>query len=476
MMRCVRRLLRPFRCLCGTLFIGVWVSSASGGQTGRSPLPHLPLDQFPTSAREPVQQAYRRAEARPLDAEATGSLARVLQAWEQWDTAHQTYVRAQTLAPRAFEWRYLDAVVLQRLVRHQEAAERLRTALQLSPGYMPARVKLAEALFEAGALDESGGAYEALARVGETAPMGQFGLGRVAAAQGRHDAAIDHFRRAIELFPAWGAAHYALALSCRALGRQPEARQAMERHAQYGAQWPALADPVLARVSTVREDGRALLARGLKLAEAGDLQGAIEAHEAALARDPALAQVHVNLISLYGRTQQWAKGEAHYRALVAMGTDVGDGHYDYGVLLGSQGKWDEAAASYRRAIAINPHHARAHNNFGETLERRRDVAAALDEYRKAVASEPGFRLARFNVGRMLLATRKTDEAILEFEKLVEPRDAEAPRYLFGLAVALLRAGRKDDALHWAEDAHRLALEQKQPELAAAIARDLAQLK
>ena len=42
----------------------------------------------------------------------------------------------------------------------------------------------------------------------------------------------------------------------------------------------------------------------------GDLAGAIDAHEAALARNPSLAQAHANLISLYGRTGQWAKAEA----------------------------------------------------------------------------------------------------------------------------------------------------------------------
>jgi tetratricopeptide (TPR) repeat protein len=461
---------------CCVLLLGLSVASAGGAQTASGELPRLPLEQFPSSARDAVADAYRQAQARPLDAEATGALARVLHAWEQWDVAHETYVRAQALAPGAFQWRYLDAVVLQRLARHKEAAERLREALRLSPDYLPARVKLAEALFEAGAFEESRRECEALAGDRATEPMGQFGLGRVAASEGRHDAAIEHFRRAIELYPAWGGAHYALALSYRALGRQVEARQAMAQHAQYGTRWPVLADPVLATVSAVREDGLALIARGLKLADAGDLQGAIEAHEAALARDPALAQAHLNLISLYGRMEQWAKGEAHYRALVAMGTDVGDGHYDYGVLLGFQGKWDEAAAAYRRAIAINPHHARAHNNLGGALEQLRDLDGALGEYRQSVASEPGFRLARFNVARMLLAARKPDEAIVELEKLVEPRDAEAPRYVFALAVALLQTGRKGEAIKWATDAQDLAVEQKQPELAAAIARELATLK
>ena len=43
---------------------------------------------------------------------------------------------------------------------------------------------------------------------------------------------------------------------------------------------------------------------------------------------------------------------------------------------------------------------------------------------------------------MLIALARPDEAAIELEKIVEPRDAEAPRYLFALGVAHLRAGRK----------------------------------
>src|SRR5207302_1345009 len=131
---------------------------------------------------------------------------------------------------------------------------------------------------------------------------------------------------------------------------------------------------------------------------------------------------------------------------------------DYGVLLGMQEKWDLAADAYRRAIAVNPLHAQAHNNLGEILERRRRFDAAADSYQRAADSQPTFMLARINLGRMLVALGKNDEAIAELGKLTEPRDAEAPRYLFALATAHVGAGHKDDGIKWATEARRLALE------------------
>ena len=362
--------------------------------------------------------------------------------------------------------------MLQRLARHAEAASQLERALHLNADYLPARVKLAESLLDAGNIDESRRLFEALAREAASEPAAHLGLGRIAAAQGDHATAVSHLERAVQLFPEWGAAQYALALSYRALGRRDEAQRALERHARYGPRWPGLDDPVLAGVMALRDDAQTSLERGLKLAEAGDLNGAIAAHEQALARDPSIAQAHANLISLYGRVRNWAKAEEHYRAVVALGFNLADAHYDYGVLLGMQDQWEAAAAAYRQAVAIDPHHSRAWNNLGQALERQRQIEAAADAYRQSIASEPTFRLARFNLGRMLIALGRNQDAIEELEKLAEPRDSEAPRYLFALATAHVRAGHKDEGIKWATEARNLALEHGQRELAAAIDRDL----
>jgi tetratricopeptide (TPR) repeat protein len=475
-------MLLMYRGACKLLTAIALIAPAAAAQNAPPPLPRLSTAGYPPAARDDIGRVHRNAAAHPTDPEAVGALARVLQAWEQWDAAHGAYARAQALAPRTFEWQYLDGIVLQRLARHADAAARLRQALAAEvrttteAGYLPARVKLAEALLEAGELDESQRLFDALVREPAAEPAAQLGLGRIAAARGRHDEAIAHLQRAVDLFPEWGAAYYALALSLRAVGRRDEAQRALDRQAQYGPRWPALEDRLLAAVTGLRDDAQAKVRRGVKLAEAGNLDGAIAEHEAALAQEPSLAEAHANLISLYGRARNWAKAEEHYRAVVALGVNLGTAHYDYGVLLGLQEKWDLAAEAYRQAIAVNPHHAQAHNNLGQILEHQRQIGAAADAYRRAVDSQPTFRLARFNLGRMLIALGRTDEAIAELGELTEPRDAEAPRYLFALATAHVRAGHKDDGIKWATEARRLALEHGQAELAAAIARDLASLR
>ena len=460
------------------LLVILLIGSPAGvsAQSSLPALPRLALETYPPQAREDIAQAYKDAVARPSEVSATATLARVLHAWEQWESAHETYARCQSLAPTNLECQYLDALVLQRLARHADAAGRFRQALVAKPDYLPARVGLAETLLEADTYEESRRLFESLLTEPRAAPAAEFGLGRIEAAKNAHDRAVEHFQRAIELYPEFGPAHYALARSYRALGRAEDAQRELAKHSQYGARWPALDDPVRDTVAAVRDDASATLRRGIRLAETGQVAEAIAAHEAALAQDPSLAQAHANLIGLYGQTANWAKAEEHYRAVIALGGDLSEAHYDYGVLLGLQEKWDLAADAYRKALALNPAYVQANNNLGQILERQRQFEAAAAEYRLAVEGHPTFRLARFNLGRMLLALGRNDEAIAELQKLLQPQDSETPRYMFGLSAAYLRAGQRDQAVKWATEARRLALEYGQQELAAIIERDLAKIR
>jgi tetratricopeptide (TPR) repeat protein len=436
----------------------------------------LSLDAYPAEIRKDLAHPYAEARAHPRDADAAGSLGRTLQAWEQWQTAHEMYVRAIALAPGSFEWHYLDACVLERLGRPQDTVAQLREALRIRPDYLAARVRLADALFTAGEVEESRTAFAALAGQPEAEPLGLFGLGRILASQGKHEQAVQAIQRALALFPEWGAAQYSLALSLRALGRRAEAEQALQRQVEYGTRWPGVDDPVLSKISDLRTDSAVRFRRARKLADDGDVNAAIAEFEAALATDNSLALAHASLVKLYGRTGNWAKAEEHYRAAVALGSGLAELHYDYGVLLGLQQKWSEAQDAYRRALAVNPVYPEAHNNLGQILERSRQLDAALQEYRTAVSNRPTFRLARFNAGRMLIALGRFDEAIGELQTIIEPRDAEAPRYLFALSTAFVRAGRKDEGIRWAGEARQLALQYGDTALAAAIERDLATIR
>jgi tetratricopeptide (TPR) repeat protein len=446
------------------------ILGAGAGQAGAPP-----LDTYAPAARAVIEPAARDAAARPADAGAAARLAMALHAWEQWDHAHAAYARAIAIAPDTFDWIYLDGLVLMRMARPIEAAQRFARARALDPASLAARVKQADALLDAGDTATARDACAELAADPRTEPFGRFGLGRLAAEARRHDEALRELDRALALVPDFGPAHYARARSLRALGRLDEAAQALARHTELGPRWPAVEDPAAARVAALRNDAATLLARARTLAAEGDVAGAIAAHEAVLVRDPSLTQAHANLVSLHGRAGNWAQAETHYRAALAGGIRA-DVHYDFGVVLMAQSRWAEADAAFREALAVDPHDAAAANNLGQVFERTRRLPEAADAYRRALASRPGLAVARFNLGRMLLALERPAEAVEILEPLAAARGADTPVHLFGLATAYVRIGRRADAIRVGREAVSLARSLGQDRLVETMTRDLARLE
>jgi tetratricopeptide (TPR) repeat protein len=437
-------------------------------------LPALAIDSFPSVSREPISKALTDAGAHPTDAALVGRLGMVLHAWEQFDAATAAYARARALE-RRFDWFYLGGLVESRLAHHSRAAELLGEAVALAPESVPARLALADAQFESGALDESGGLYRALCAVPAAEPHARWGLGRVLAAQGRHEEARREFESAVTLYPEFGAAWYALGLELRRKGTLDEARDALARAQQYGAQWPAVEDPVLAAIRGLREDAAARGKRAAALERRGDVAGAIGEYEAALSADSQYAPAHVNLIALYGGRKDWAKAAAHYKAALELGANLAEAHHNWGICLVAQGQLEPAADAFRKAVAVNPHHAAAWNSLGGIALMRGHLDEAEEHLRRAVQEGPSDVRARFDFARVLIARQRFPEAIEEFQRLVVDDHPDRARFLFGLATAYVLSGDVTTGRRHATEALALARERGQTDLAAAIERDLAKL-
>lgn len=460
---------------CSGVVLLVTLAAGQPPQT-RERLPQLDAERFPPAARAAIGRAVDEARARPEDARAAGRLAIVLHAWEQWDAAAAVYAHTRRLAPETADWWYLNGLLEASRGQQAEAATLLARAVELAPAYLPARIALAEALLQSGSLDRAEPIFRGLAREAAAAPAAAYGLGRILSARGEQEAAIDQFTTATRLFPDFGAAHYALALAYRRLGRAEAAQEALDRHRTCMRIWPAVDDPVAAPIAAARDDATARLKRGTALAGEGETEKAIAEHEAALTLNPDLTLAHTNLIALYGRAQQWPQAEAHYRAALAQKSNLGEAHANYAQVLLTQRRSAEAIDACRQALAINPQDAITQNVLGLALELSGRGAEAHDAFREAVAKDPTLRAARFNYARTLVAQQQFAPAIAEFERLQAPEDADTPRYRYALAAALVRAGEVERGRQIAGEALRLAQKYQQPDLVAAIERSLSTLR
>src|SRR4029077_5015418 len=153
------------------------------------------------------------------------------------------------------------------------------------------------------------------------------------AAEDNHSAAAQSYTKACELFPRYGAAHFALAGELRKLGKPAAAEQHIAEYSTNVTVEPPLDDPLFERIHELNHSTIVHLERARELEKVGRYAEAIREHETALESDPGNVQIHVNLISLYGRIGDSAKARQHFDAAIRLNPGRSDAWYDYGVLL-----------------------------------------------------------------------------------------------------------------------------------------------
>jgi tetratricopeptide (TPR) repeat protein len=435
-------------------------------------LPLLEMGNFLPAIRQQLQQAYAAAQAHPTDPEASGTLGMILDAYEQYDAAVICYRRAQHLDSRSFRWLFYLGWVQAAQGRHEQAAITLGNALRIQPGYMPAQLKLAESLFAIGRWEESRAIYQAVSTAHPESAEAHYGLGRVSAAQGDVAAATTSYLKSVELFPEYGAAHYALALVYRKLGDEARYQPQFRLYEQNRTSVPPLDDPLRSAVTRLNMGSVAHIRRGADLERAGKIAEAIAEQQEALRVDPKAVQAHINLISLYGRLEQYEPAAEHYRAGIDLDRNQADLHYNYGVLLLKQRKPEDAETAFRAALEINPYYAEAHTNLGSLYEQQGRLDDAFQQFEEAVENRPNYRVAHFHMGRIRANQRNYGEAIQHFLKTLTPEDENTPRYLYALAATYARAGDIAEALKYARTARAQAAARGQAELLASIDKDL----
>ena len=108
--------------------------------------------------------------------------------------------------------------------------------------------------------------------------------------------------------------------------------------------------------------------------------------------------------------------------------------YKLGISHGELGQFDEAIIRLKRAVQIDPSHGHAWTGIGVAYERMGKRDQALEALQQAVKVAPDDGYAQRNLGGVLMSLGRTAEAL--------PHD---PRATFGLAAALVKIGRDDDA-------------------------------
>ena len=215
-------------------------------------------------------------------------------------------------------------------------------------------------------------------------------------------AAADHaFGRVLQVIPQDANSNYLAGLAKAGLGKLKDARRYFEKAVKYddnlilayqelGVTWAKLGEPDKAK-AVLDELKRRASACADTCQQAGDLQAAIPAIEAALGAQPT-SQIDLPGEFLFATS---ASGDRAYLDAVAL---INEKHYEEAILalhaserafgphpdiltyLGfanrKLGRYEIAEAYYRQALAIDPGHFGATEYYGELMVERGDLAGA----------------------------------------------------------------------------------------------------
>jgi tetratricopeptide (TPR) repeat protein len=310
--------------------------------------------------------------------------------------------------------------------REAEALAHLEKALSIDPNFALAHYNLGVALAAIpGRAADAVREYEATIRAGSDTPVVRVNLGSaLMLLPGRGAEAMAQFEEALRLDPDSAEAENNIAL---ALARDPDQL--------------AESVPHFEKALKIRPDfPEAHSNFGNALERMGRVEDAIREQREAIRLRPDYALAHVNLAGTLSRTPGGGvEALAEYQTALRLNPNLAETHFRLAALLSdAPGRQAEAIAEYREAVRLRPDYVEAHGNLGLLLAATPGrMPDALAEYETALRIDPAAAEVQYDLAEALVRLGRRAEAIAHLEAALSARpDAEPVREL----LARLKAG------------------------------------
>jgi serine/threonine-protein kinase len=323
---------------------------------------------------------------------------------------------------------------------------------------------------------------EAAVGIAPELALGHYLLGRAWELRAHEDRAETCWRKAAEVDPSFGPAHYQLAklLFLRAFFSSLGISAAeMERRRAGALRWIEEAGAELARAGSVeqeidRDTGAALaaLVRGDRpaaerlareaLGRHGERDGAEDLHWIlGMSLSPAIGELDALDDSLRLRPKHWPalfsralartrRGDRRraiedYTAALEIRPRLTVALLNRGILRGLEGDQDAAIADFGQALELEPDNGLAYVNRCRARERKGDLDGAVADGTEAIRLAPREPAAHFNRGVAYARRKEYEKAVGDFTNALalDPKDADAVR---NRAISFRLLGRPDEAL------------------------------
>lgn len=194
---------------------------------------------------------------------------------------------------------------------------------------------------------------------------------------------------------------------------------------------------------------------GLILWEKGDLQGALERIQQAIAINPKEARYHCSLGQVLTTATDFPKAIVAFQRALELKPDFVDALFGLGLSLQETKQLDKAIVTYRKVISLSPTYADAYNNLGNALVDNRQLKEAMEVLLKALSLEPSAKVW-CNLGNTLREAGEFTKAMDAYRNAIKHDPDYLDAYinlsnlLFSLseeeACASTKIGRIDEAI------------------------------
>jgi len=351
--------------------------------------------------------------------QAVGEMGRLYQANQFYDQALSCYRLAMEYDKQSALWYYLSASIHQQRGETDSMIGFLEQTLQLSSGYSPAVLKLADTYFKAGALQKAKMYYEQRLALTPGDPYALMGLARMALDADQLDIAEAHLQKAIASDSQFGDAHRLMAEVHERHGRIEAMEKSLARASDSTRFRPA-ADKWIDDLEDLCYDPEQLLVLGSMALAALDMETALKKHFArALEIEPENPAAHLAMGKAWLMAGDWSRAYQYLKRTIELDPSSDQAYFQLGLILQKNNQLKEAEAMMLKALAYQPSNANVLNNLGVILLEQGRYPEAILSFEKTLDIYPEHINARYNLGMSLWASGNSKAAVTQYRQVLE---------------------------------------------------------
>ncbi len=239
--------------------------------------------------------------------------------------------------------------------------------------------------------------FEHALTVNPRSAVAEYHLGHVAFLDGRHEDAVECYRKSLEYRPDFLETYVDLANCLFAWGKADDAFTVLRESLEYAS-----------------ESEKAFIQQ--KLAELRSRQYVV---------NEATAEINLGVAQeAAGRIEE---ARRHYLTAIRIEPKLATGHYNLGNLAMAQGNYSLALEYYETALKFQPEYAQARANMGGVFLQLGRLQDAIAQERAALIIDRTLLPARIMLGQALLKSGARDKAAVEFRAALSQVPSDSPQ-------------------------------------------------